>query len=131
MNRHATTTTTRHTSLRTGSDFTLISLATRIALPGPSWITNHASAHNLSYVHGRNRMKLRFRRRKPYNWKAAYDTLWRDHLARCGCHDSWDQCPCLNRGHKWDGPTQMVAKCGNMCCRWCSPGERLAVEGET
>lgn len=75
-------------------------------------------------------MKWWKRKPPPYNWKAAYDILWRDHLARCNCHDSWDQCPCTAAGHKNWGLTQMIASCSNRCCRWCSAGERIPVGGE-
>jgi hypothetical protein len=58
--------------------------------------------------------------------RKKYDYAWQDHLARCDCHDSWDQCPCLSIGHDWN-PGQMVANCANRCCRWCSPGESRTI----
>jgi len=58
--------------------------------------------------------------------RTKYDHAWQDHLARCNCHDSWDQCPCLSIGHDWN-PRQMIANCANRCCRWCSPGESRTI----
>jgi hypothetical protein len=26
-----------------------------------------------------------------------------EHFRKCGCHDSWDQCPCADAGHPKDG----------------------------
>lgn len=54
-----------------------------------------------------------------------YHQVWLDHLARCNCHDSWDQCPCVeDDGHaERRGLTQTPSgqwSCVNACCRWCS-----------
>lgn len=52
--------------------------------------------------------------------RAKYDLVWRDHLARCDCHDSWDQCPCTEVGHKEPlAEGQSIYDCANKCCRWC------------
>lgn len=56
-------------------------------------------------------------RLRPFVRRSRYDTLqarfermekdrnryriW--HWNRCGCHDSWDQCPCESDGHPADG----------------------------
>jgi hypothetical protein len=63
--------------------------------------------------------------RQASHLQRRYDLLWRDHLTRCNCHDSWDQCPCTERGHtNWGNERHVIAECANSCCRWCS-GEEL------
>ncbi len=53
-------------------------------------------------------------------WHKKYRLAWDDHLARCGCHDSWDQCPCSEVGHKVTlAEGQSIHDCANKCCRWC------------
>jgi hypothetical protein len=52
-------------------------------------------------------------------WRAKYDEAWADHLARCGCHDAWDQCPCSEVGHKPLEAGRSIHECANRCCRWC------------
>ena len=68
-------------------------------------------------------MRLRFKRKPKHDWNTAYDKVWRDHLARCNCHDAWDQCPCTEVGHNDWTPGRMIATCRNRCCRWCAIGE--------
>lgn len=46
-----------------------------------------------------------------------FDILWTDHLRRCNCHDSWDQCPCTSQGHQ---SREARLMCPNKCCPWCS-----------
>lgn len=72
--------------------------------------------------------------KKAETWRAEYDNLaasherqgkvngemWADHLARCNCHDSLDQCPCTEVGHKEPLTLfQAIHTCANKCCRWC------------
>lgn len=77
-----------------------------------------------------NRRKRRSRIRWPFVRRSMhertveaqrdrYDVLWLDHLARCGCHDSWDQCEHTSSGHKEPLPEgrSLYEPCG--CCRWC------------
>lgn len=56
-------------------------------------------------------------------YKRRYDLVWRDHLARCGCHDSWDQCEHSASGHdaKVVASPAVIFPCG--CCRFCSAGD--------
>lgn len=77
-----------------------------------------------------------YQNRRPIDWRARlaswlnpatasaleavrqrYNILWEDHLRRCNCHDSWDQCPCTSSGHK--NRASRLA-CPNGCCPWCS-----------
>lgn len=52
--------------------------------------------------------------------RERYRLLWDDHLARCNCHDSWDQCPCTSVGHiRPLDNGESVYPCANKCCRWC------------
>ena len=55
-------------------------------------------------------------------YKRKYRETWEDHLARCDCHDSWDQCPCTAKGHPKDPLPEgrSIHTCHNKCCRWCS-----------
>jgi len=49
--------------------------------------------------------------------RVRYGVLWDDHLRRCDCHDSWDQCPCTETGHK---TREARMACANKCCPSCS-----------
>lgn len=51
--------------------------------------------------------------------RAAHKNVWADHRARCDCHDSWDQCPCVEEGHAVPGISWRGNSCS--CCAWCSP----------
>ena len=62
-------------------------------------------------------------------WNTSFqDTkriLWADHLRRCECHDSWDQCPCTSSGHR---TRQDRLDCPNRCCPWCATELQTEIE---
>jgi len=51
-------------------------------------------------------------------WYRRYKELWEEHSRGCECHDSWDQCPCVEEGHQAYQVTWRGNRCE--CCRWCS-----------